>query len=1520
MLVLHGSWVPAQGEVVARFVVWGENTQTDRPRGRRRTRAPAVAQPHPFAATVGQLQAVVAALPEGGGVPELEPRTLVARLPSAGGLPLPSPELAVDGAAGGEPPVLSPWTVEALACPPAVAPTLLPALTDEALPPGASLGDDLRYWVIAARFALGLLYRQRLLPAIENAGDVYVARWRPLFDEDADAERLGALVRSMPPVCRALSWADGGRTPPPRELLTGFLAAAVDAAARAAGQALSSPPKGKGGRRTKAAGSLGDAWLEALRGDPLVRASEAELTRFFDQYRTWAEPSDGRGAGPDTFRVCFRLDPPDAVPPDAGIVAPSAHARDWRLQYLLQATDDPSLLVPASEVWRQRGATGRFLNRKFDEPQERLLAGLGRASQLFPPIEASLRTARPEASALTAAEALGFLREASLLLKASGFGVLVPGLEAKLSVRARLTGKSEKAAGPATFSWQNLVNFDWQLSLGGEPLSRAEFEALARLKQPLVQIRGRWVELHPDQIEQALKLFQQTGTVGLSIPEAIKLALAPNGDLGLPIAEVVTEGWIDDLIRELRGGGRRERVAEPPGFVGQLRAYQKVGVSWMASLRRYGLGACLADDMGLGKCLSPDAPVFVNGTIMRAEDIWTRFAASAISDGEGEWALPTARLVTNALAEDDGSHRAVPAPISRLYRQQIRERLRRVTLDDGSEVLITRRHKLLGPAGWTNTIQPGDFVCVPSRLVWDGRPVDPDLVTLLAWQIAEGNELPSGELVITQSDTRVLERVRECALAFGARLGLRLNNPRVYCGQALRAGYLRINSVAYRHYLEGIGYPWGSRSAGKRIPDAVVAGDDETVRRFLREFFSAEGSVSKSMRLVGLTTASPWLIRQLSTMLRRFGVWLRISARQKCAANGARVRRTYYLGLIGGPSLRRFSQEVGFSNPDKQRDLEETCRVHCNTNTEGVPASDLLIDAYRATRLPMRHFGAGSVYFTGTQQPSRERAVTVVESLDRMLSDEAWAAYSSRLRSKWTRPVSAAYGAIEEGYLRDIRDSLATRVAREAFYARVTAVEEVDYEGWVYDFEVADHHNFVAGGMFCHNTIQVIALLLDQGRDRPAASGSPDPRPPTLLICPTSVVGNWQRELARFAPSLRVLVHHGVGRVKEDLAAEAARYDVVISTYALLHRDEAELAGVEWGNVILDEAQNVKNASTKAAQAARRLRAGWRAALTGTPVENRLSDLWSIFQFLNPGYLGSAEAFRKHFAIPIERVGDTTATTRLKSLVAPFILRRVKTDRSIIADLPEKNEMKVFCTLSREQATLYEAVVQDSIRQIEESEGVQRRGLILATLTKLKQVCDHPALFLHDRSELAGRSGKLARLGEMLEEVVTVGDRALIFTQYSEMGKLLKEHLGNTLGRDVLFLHGGTPAAERDRLVARFQAEGRGPQLFILSIKAGGTGLNLTRANHVFHFDRWWNPAVENQATDRAFRIGQRRDVQVHKFICAGTFEETIDQLIERKVGLAAAIVGAGESWITEMSTADLRDLFALRRDAVREE
>jgi len=415
-----------------------------------------------------------------------------------------------------------------------------------------------------------------------------------------------------------------------------------------------------------------------------------------------------------------------------------------------------------------------------------------------------------------------------------------------------------------------------------------------------------------------------------------------------------------------------------------------------------------------------------------------------------------------------------------------------------------------------------------------------------------------------------------------------------------------------------------------------------------------------------------------------------------------------------------------------------------------------------------------------------------------------------------------------------------------------------------------------------------------------------------------SVVGNWGRELERFAPSLRVMVHHGLSRLSGDAFVEAASgVDVVLSTYSLANRDEEVLAQVRWHRIVLDEAQNIKNSAAKQTRAIKRLTADRRVAMTGTPVENRLAELWSIMDFLNPGHLGRPKEFRRVFAIPIERYHDQDRAGVLKQLIQPFVLRRMKTDRTIIKDLPEKVEMVTYCNLTREQGTLYEAALREMMDRIDDSEGIERKGLVLATLMKLKQICNHPAQFLHDGSVLPGRSGKLEALVGMLDEALAEGDRALIFTQFREMGGMLRSHLAEGFDREILFLHGGTSKGQRDSMVQRFQDPRGGPQLFILSLKAGGLGLNLTAANRVFHFDRWWNPAVEDQATDRAYRIGQEANVLVHKLVCIGTLEERIDQMIERKKELADTVIGSGEGWITEMSTQRLRELFALGREAM---
>ncbi|MGX1774871.1 DEAD/DEAH box helicase [Nocardia brasiliensis] len=477
-----------------------------------------------------------------------------------------------------------------------------------------------------------------------------------------------------------------------------------------------------------------------------------------------------------------------------------------------------------------------------------------------------------------------------------------------------------------------------------------------------------------------------------------------------------------------------------------------------------------------------------------------------------------------------------------------------------------------------------------------------------------------------------------------------------------------------------------------------------------------------------------------------------------------------------------------------------------------------------------------------------------------------------------------------------------------------------------------------------------VVISLDAARRRKAAKGASDggPEPlagkridgevaavrphgtpgdravgPTLLVCPMSVVGNWQRETERFAPDLRVWVHHGAGRhAGAELDAAVAESDLVITTYSLLARDLDELKRQSWDRIVLDEAQHIKNSGTRQARAARALPARHRLALTGTPVENRLEELRSIMDFAMPKMLGSPQTFRARFAVPIERERDENAISRLRLITQPFVLRRVKTDPAVITDLPDKIEMTVRANLTVEQAALYQAVVDDMLAKIKDAKGMARKGAVLSALTRLKQVCNHPAHYLGDGSGIlhrgSHRSGKLALVEDVLDAVLADGEKALLFTQFREFGELIAPYLTERFGTEIPFLHGGVPKQRRDSMVTRFQ-EPDGPSLMLLSLKAGGTGLNLTAANHVVHLDRWWNPAVENQATDRAFRIGQQRNVQVRKLVCVDTIEERIDEMINGKKQLADLAIGAGENWITELSTDDLRELFTLGAEAVGE-
>ncbi len=434
----------------------------------------------------------------------------------------------------------------------------------------------------------------------------------------------------------------------------------------------------------------------------------------------------------------------------------------------------------------------------------------------------------------------------------------------------------------------------------------------------------------------------------------------------------------------------------------------------------------------------------------------------------------------------------------------------------------------------------------------------------------------------------------------------------------------------------------------------------------------------------------------------------------------------------------------------------------------------------------------------------------------------------------------------------------------------------------------------LADDMGLGKTIQVLALHL-------ARRGSG----PTLIVCPTTLLGNWQREAARFTPDVPVRRHHGAARSLDDVAAD----ELVVTTYGVVRRDASTLAAVPWGLVVADEAQAVKNPYSRTARALRGIGSSARIALTGTPVENRLSDLWALLDWTTPGLLGPLDAFQRNVAVPIERERDEDATTRLAATVRPFLLRRRKSDPDIAPDLPPKTETDRFVGLTTEQSTLYRAVVAELLDDVAAAEGIDRRGLVLKLLTALKQICNHPAQYLGQDGPLPGRSGKLEAVSDLLQVITDEGDSVLVFTQYVAMGRLLTAQL-DSLGIESAFLHGATPVGRREEMVDDLQAGH--PKVLLLSLKAGGTGLNLTRATHVVHYDRWWNPAVEDQASDRVWRIGQDRPVQVHRLVCEGTLEERIAVLLQTKRALADAVVGGGEAWVSELSDDELADLVAL--------
>ncbi|WP_293141069.1 SNF2 helicase-associated domain-containing protein, partial [Okeania sp. SIO3I5] len=885
---------------------------------------------------------------------------------------------------------LYPWQIEGICLEPLEAIKFL-----QSIPLGkiteSFIGADLKFWSHVARWSLDLLARCKFLPSIEQTSNQeFIATWQPLLDSSIDQTRLQNFTLQMPLVCRTyhLDWespislenlqitTENNSSKLPKlqssqEIIQDFLKNIIDTQIR---QLSAGTPT-----ETTSLNPSIRQWLKSLLGKSNLKLPAAKETQQIQIIlENWKSPLQEYQATEKRFITCFRL------------YSPSNNSKQWKLEYCLQAVDNPDFFVDAKTIWENPVASLNYQGKTIELPQETLLKGLGLASRIYPIIEPSLQEATPQYCLLTSQQAYEFIKSGSWRFSDSGLGVILPPSLANREGWASRLGLSIQATAPKMkkaerLGLKSLLNFQWELSIGGQKLTKAEFDKLVAKDSPLVEINGEWVELQPQDVRAAQNFFAtRKDEMALSLEDALRLATGDTQTVEkLPVVNFETGGKLQELLDTLTNNRSLEEIPTPENFRGELRNYQARGVSWLTFLERWGLGACLADDMGLGKCVSPDTELFVNSMVMQAEEIWQAYAGEAEFDGEGFWAKPTRELLVNSLDETTG--KIVLAPIKRLYRQQVREKLRRVRLKDGSSITITQSHKLFIRDSWKNNFQVGDYVCVPAKLVWDGKAEDKDLVKFIAWQIAEGWErFDSGMFGISQKGKEVLEDLLETFRRLGKRYDIKINSPKIVPHSSQKDCYeIRAHSVEYRKFLEGKGYKWGKRSPEKIIPPFIMQADLDSIRIFLSNYFDAEGSVSKTVRNIEISTASSQLIQQLSVLLRRFGIWMKISPKQKRATDGTGIFRIYYIGTFSGNSARRFLQEIGFNDSGKQEKLKSICEKIPNSNVEGIPASDIVAELVKKTKLPLQHLGIqNKVYIDGFPEFSPTTLEKLINSLE----------------------------------------------------------------------------------------------------------------------------------------------------------------------------------------------------------------------------------------------------------------------------------------------------------------------------------------------------------------------------------------------------------------------------------------------------------------------------------------------------------------------------------------------------------
>lgn len=986
-------------------------------------------------------------------------------------------------------------------------------------------------------------------------------------------------------------------------------------------------------------------------------------------------------------------------------------------------------------------------------------------------------------------------------------------------------------------------------------------------------------------------------------------------------AKELDVAFADELSEEIYRGelARNGEGIQPEGLLLPLFPYQMLDVA-IATERS---GLAILHTPGLGKCIAGGTLVSVNGNLRRIDQLWgdAEDMATPRSDGRGEWLDVAEVLLVHAVSAEGA---AVTVPGARLYRQAVHETLRQVRLADGSEVTVTAAHQLLSESkGWTTDVAIGDRLAVPATLDWDGEGVDADLVTVLAWQISQGWEgrFPAN---ITQNDGVILEHVRDALRRYAARHDIEVGSLPIRRADN-QTSALHVASSAWPDHLRGLGYTWGQLAADKTIPDVVMRGDADTSRLFLREYFATTGNVIHGMHSVEVASASPVLMAQLSTLLRRHGVWMCTTVKMEHSTNGARTDQPYSIGSISGEALQMFCDRIGIADPTKQTKLTALCALHCNTNLETIDGQELLRAAVAVTGLPRQAFGAGSDSHNTFM--GRGQAHDIVATVDAIISYETNGSYekpygrSKRSRSHWATHTLGTLRTLDA--LIQIRDELARRADAAVQYVEVVEVADIAHDGYVYDLEVPEHHNYVAGGMICHNTASAIGAAQEVMVNRGLVHR-------TVVVVPGAVRTQWQGEIVRFTgcDPLEVPVVDG------DLKARTAAYEAAKTTpwlivnYDVLARDYKMLAPLVSGSLLVaDEVHRLKSPAAKRTKVMRQLagRAARRISLSGTPVENVPGEWYSVLSgFTFPGCFGSPTDFLSRYCYPGRFGGYEGARNigELRDRSRVFYVRRTKAE--VAAHLPPLRVKHVpldpdptyAAALKRahrearnEIAAAAREVVSRHNRGALDGEALDDadRGAEMTAVGMLRLMCSSPRLVAESTSAAAeamraagiipdSDGPKMDELRIIAAEMQAAGERVVIFTFSKRMTRLIAERFTEDGIRHVLFT-GDTKSADRDAAVAAFTTEATnanpGPTAFVAT-DAAAEGLNLGKeCSTLINVDIPWVASRLEQRSNRIHRIdGTAPSYLVINLTTKGTLEDGILRLVEQKADLQDALFG----------------------------